>query len=427
MKIRIFRFPILVGFAILIWLIPGSVININNQRYAIAFHISDHSFDYISWEINAISDKIGQTLFGMHPYLSPEEGSQYVRDYMADLTRAQQLEAEITQIYINPDIEDPDTASADLQQQRDNLRDSLSSRQLMAEAILEGQVATILVEEGFGTAGQLFPPMSMHFTEVPNLLIVSPRDAIRFEISLNLTPLSVDNVTEIEEFLDETYDVSSLIVPLGGIALYPAMILETASISRAVEVFAHEWAHHYLFFYPLGLSYFTGGDGFASETRIINETTADLFGKVIASKVLERYYPDHPPPRLPEPIDPNAEPIITSNNPDEFDFGATMNETRVTVDELLEEGKVDEAEDYMEAQRVLFVENGFNIRKLNQAYFAFFGGYQSGGIPGVGGRDPIGPNVRVVLDNSPTILDYLNNMRGIVTRDELAQLVERLD
>jgi len=365
---HLYRFPIailkhtkLTLFLFLLFaLIPGSTININNQRYAIAFHISEHSFDYVGWELNAIGDKIGQTLFGMHPYLSPENGSQYVRDYMADLVRAKQLEADMTQIYIDRAIDAPDTISNDLQAERDALRDSLASRQLTAEAILEGQVATILVEEGFGIAGQLFPPMSMHFTEVPNLLIVSPRDEIRFDISLNLVPLGVDEVTDIETFIDDTYDVSSLIVPLGGIALYPAMILETTSISYAVEVFAHEWAHHYLFFYPLGLSYFTGGDGFASEARIINETTADLFGKVIAAKVLARYYPDHTPPRLPEPVDPDADvtEIITEPDPDRFDFGATMNETRITVDELIAEGNVDEAESYMERQRELFVANG---------------------------------------------------------------------
>ena len=431
---HLFRFPYAIikhiRLTLFLWivlnLIPGSTININDQWYAIAFHISEHSFDYIGWELNAIGDKIGQTLFGVHPYMSAEAGSQYVRQYMNDLVKAQQLEAEITQIYVDPAIDDPDSASADLQAQRDALRDSLESRQLTAEAILEGQVATILVEEGFGFAGQLLPPMSMHFTEVPNLLIVSPRDEIRFDISLNLVPLSVDEIAEIENFLDETYDVSSLIVPLGGIALYPAMILETTSISFAVEVFAHEWAHHYLYFFPLGLSYFTGDEGLASEARIINETTADLFGKVTAAKVLERYYPDHPPPRLPEPVDPTAEIEVTLTQPEGFNFGATMNETRITVDELLAEGNVKEAEAYMESQRALFVANGYNIRKLNQAYFAFYGGYQSGDIPGVGGSDPIGPNVRAVLDASPTVLDYLLNMRPITSRDELAQLVESI-
>jgi hypothetical protein len=436
MLIHIVYFPITIlkhtrltlFLLLLFWIIPSSTININNQRYAIAFHISEHSFDYIGWELNAIGDKISQTLFGMHPYLSPEEGTQYVREYMNDLVHAKQLEAEITQIYIDSEIDNPDIESKQLQIQRDTLRETLATRQLTAEAILEGQVATILVEEGFGVAGQLFPPISMHFTEVPNLLIVSPRDEIRFDIPLNLVPLTVDEITDIETFIDDTYDVSSLIVPLGGIALYPAMILETASISYAVEVFGHEWAHHYLFFYPLGLSYFTGGDGFASEARTINETTADLFGKVIASKVLERYYPDHTPPRLPMPVDPNAETAetITETDPDRFDFGMTMNETRIRVDELLAKGKPDEAETYMESQREIFVGNGYNIRKLNQAYFAFFGGYQSGDIPGIGGSDPIGPNVQEVLFASPTAIDFLLNMRSITSRDELAQLVEEL-
>lgn len=432
---HIYQFPLTIAkhktitlfLLVIFWIIPGSTINMNGLFNAIAFHISDYNFDYISWELNAIGGKINQTIFGKHAYLNPEDGSQYVRDYMADLVRAQQLEADIRRIFVDPDIDDPDTASTDLQAERDTLRQSLRSRQLTAEAILEGQVATILVEEGFGVAGQLFPPMSMHFTEVPNLLIVSPRDQIRFDISLNLVPLPVDEASKIETFIDDTYDVSSLIVPLGGIALYPAMIFETASISYAVEVFAHEWAHHYLYFYPLGLSYFTGNEGFGSQARIINETTADIFGKVIAAKVLAQYYPDHQPPRLPEPPDPNAEPAQPQpEDPDRFNFGATMNETRVTVDELLEAGKVDEAEAYMESQRALFVENGYNIRKLNQAYFAFFGGYQSGDIPGIGGTDPIGPNVRAVLEASDNPLDYLLHMRSITTRDELASLVESL-
>lgn len=437
MLIHFIRFPITIirhirltiFLLLLFWIIPASTININNQRYAIAFHISEHSFDYISWELKAIGDKIGQTLFGMHAYLSPEEGVQYVRDYMADLVRTKQLEAEITQIYIDPTIDNPDIVSSEYQAERDRLRDNLAGRQLTVEAILEGQVATILVEEGFDIAGQLFPPMSMHFTEVPNLLIVSPRDEIRFDISLNLVPLGVDEVTDIENFIDDTYDVSSLIVPLGGIALYPAMILETASINYAVEVFAHEWAHHYLFFYPLGLSYFTGGDGFASEARTINETTADLFGKVIATKVLERYYPDHTPPRLPVPVDPDAEPneTIKQPDPDHFDFGATMNETRIRVDELLAVGKTNEAEAYMERQREIFVANGYTIRKLNQAYFAFFGGYQSGDIPGIGGSDPTGANVLTVLYASPTVIDFLLNMRSITSRDDLAKLLNILN
>ena len=70
-----------------------------------------------------------------------------------------------------------------------------------------------------------------------------------------------------------------------------------------------------------------------------------------------------------------------------------MNETRVNADRLLTAGKIDEAEQYMEMRRRLFVANHYAIRKLNQAYFAFYGGYQSPGDTGAGGSDPIGPAI----------------------------------
>ena len=42
---------------------------------------------------------------------------------------------------------------------------------------------------------------------------------------------------------------------------------------------------------------------------------------------------------------------------------------------MLDLGKIAAAESFMEEQRQVFVANGFNIRKLNQAYFAFNGTY----------------------------------------------------
>jgi hypothetical protein len=213
--------------------------------------------------------------------------------------------------------------------------------------------------------------------------------------------------------------VSSLIVPLGGIALYPAMILETTSIPFAVETFAHEWLHHYLFAFPLGLNY-----DFAGEARIINETTADLFGKEIGRLVLERYYPD----LVPAPVESSVTPQSTTTpEPPVFDFGAEMNETRVMVDALLADGKVEEAEAYMEERRELFVANGYAIRKLNQAYFAFYGGYQAGDIPGVGGEDPIGPAVRAIRQASPSLQDWIVTMRGIISRDQLLETADELE
>src|SRR5690606_38280914 len=159
-----------------------------------------------------------QTLWGVHPFMSEQSRTQFVREYMTDLATVQSLEAEVGRIYANPSIDDPFSASADVRAQRDALRADLENRQPLAEASLEGQVAAVLVEQGFGVGGQLLPPISMHFTRVPNMLVISPRDEIRFEISTPLNPMPVDAQAALEDRIDQERNVSSLIVPLGGIA-----------------------------------------------------------------------------------------------------------------------------------------------------------------------------------------------------------------
>jgi len=375
----------------------------------------DHQFDYVSWELNAIGVKVGQTLFGVHPYMTEADRSQFVRRYMADLGWAQQLEGQIGAIYADPNVANADVTTLELRVERDQLRADLDERQQLAEAILEGQVAATLVSLGFGFYDQIVPPVSAHFTPVPNLLVVSPRDEIRFDVSINLNPMPVDAQIALEAEIDQKLDVAALIVPLGGIALYPSMILETSSIPYALEVISHEWLHHYLLPFPLGYRYDFGG-----ETRIINETTANLFGSEVGRQVLERYYPDLvPPPAPPTPTAATDAPATPA--PARFDLGRAMNETRLRVDTLLAEGEVEEAERYMEARRELFIANGYVIRKLNQAFFAFYGGYQSG-TPGEGGSDPIGPAVQEIRNASASVHDWITRMRGVTTRDGLLVL-----
>lgn len=403
---------------VFVFVIPRSTVLVNETNQAIAINISGIHFDYIGWEVSAIAAKAAQTLFGQHAFIDEESRSQFVRDYMADMAQVQQVDAQINAIYTDPTIENPASVAASLIQERDSLRADLSQRQSTAEAILEGQVAYILVEEDFAFMGQLFPPMAMRFTRMPNLLVTSPRDTIRMEVSIAVDPLSIDQRTTIENAIDSEHDVSSIIVPLGGIALYPAMINETASIPFAIETFAHEWLHHYLYFHPLGLSYFTG-DGFAGEARIINETTADLFGKEIARLVLQRYYPEQPLPQL-----PNYETTpISQPDPNTFDLAAEMHETRTMVDELLASGEVESAEIYLEEQQQFFFENGYRFRKLNQAFFAFYGGYQAGGgVSGAGGQDPIGPAIMAIRSQAPSVRVFVTTLQDVTSRDELLSL-----
>ncbi|MBI5668830.1 MAG: hypothetical protein HZC41_12560 [Chloroflexi bacterium] len=417
---RALAWALLIG--LMLALLQYSTVPLGLDWYAVATLAQDEQFDYVTWELNAIGVKIHQTLYGLHPFMSETDRTQRVRDYMADLQQAQALEAQINAIYSDPNQPNPDAASADLRAQLRRLRADLDDRQALVEAILEGQVAAVLAEQGFAVAGQILPPVSAHFTRVPNLLVVSPRDQIRFDISINLDPMTADEITTLEATIDHKRKVSSLVVPLGGIAMYPTMVLETASIPWALDTISHEWLHNYLFAFPLGLSYFSG-ESFVGETRVINETTANLFGREMSRLVLARYYPDLLPPesRGEQPSVP-AEPA----EPPAFDFGREMDITRRTVDRLLGAGQVDKAEAYMEERRQVFVANGYSIRKLNQAYFAFYGGYQSG-EPGAGGEDPVGPAIQAIRDASPSLHAWIVTMRGITSREQLLAVENQLE
>ncbi len=398
----------------LAFLLRFSTIPVGESWARIGAMVSDVHFDYVGWTLGAMALKAAETLWGAHPYMSETERSDFARRYFADVAQAQQLEGKIELVYADPAVADPDTETAILRAERDALRADLSQRQALAEAVIEGQVAAMLVDEGYALAGQLVPPIAMRFSPAPNLLVISPRGKIEIEQGINLYALPVDERAALETRIEAQEDVSALVVSLGGIALYPALVLESGDLRWAIETFAHEWAHHYFFMYPLGWSL-----DFASESRLINESAANMFGEEIAAEVYRRYYPE-----FAAGVEPMA--IAAAFQPEPFDFGAAMHETRTTVDALLAEGKIEEAEAYMDERQALFFENGYRIRKLNQAYFAFYGGYQVGGVPGVAGEDPIGPALNAIRAASPTLHDFTTAVRGITTRDELLRLRDSL-
>jgi len=379
-----------------------SVFPVNTMWGRIALLTGDQHFDFIGWELDAIGAKASQAMWGAHPFMTETERSAYVRAYFADIARAQQLESNIDAVYIDPNQPDPAVASANLRSQREALRADLANRQSLAEAILEGQVAAVLIDEGFGLGGQLVPPIAMRVTPLPNLLVISPRDRIEFAHGVNLDPLTAEQRYALEAKVMDDFDMAALVVPLGGIALYPAMVLESSDLQWTAETFAHEWLHHYFFMYPLGWAL-----DFADPAWHINETAASLFGVEVGRKVMARYYG--------ESVSWTPQRVSLQS----FDFGAAMHETRVTVDDMLADGRIDEAEAYMEERRALFFANGYRIRKLNQAYFAFYGGYQIEGIPGVAGEDPTGPAIQAIRDSSPNLSTFAHTMSAITTREAL--------
>jgi len=384
--------------------------------------LAQQRFNFVRWELRALWEDLTHDLISPQRYMSEQNRHDFLLDYLVLVGEFQNVEAEIHLIYVNPEIEDPDAATAELRARREELRAIIGARQSTAEAILEEQVASVLEDEGFGVLGQELPPVEVRFTPLPRLLVISPRTHIERIHQLSLTHgLGVAQQEAIEEEIDATYDVSSLITGIGGLSAYPSMLLESSSLNWVAEVTAHEWTHHYLTPRPLGRNYNTSG-----ETRRINETVASIVGKEVGRKVVARYYPEHLPPE-PEPDLRPEEPEEQedeSSKPEAFDFRMEMRETRIKIDELLTEGKVEEAETYMERRREVFVEHGYPIRKLNQAYFAFHGAYAA--QPGAAGKDPIGPAVRELFARSADLHTFVSHVAGVTTLDDLEIILEEL-
>ncbi len=379
--------------------------------------LTGRRFDFVAWEIKAVWGKLTHSLLSAQRFMDERARAEFMLEYLSLIGDAQGVEAEIRRAYTDPEIQDPEAATADLRAHREDLRSAILTRQPVAEAILEEQVASVLINEGFGLTGQVLPPVKMHITSLPQLLVVSPRDRIERIYQMNLEHgLSAAEQEAIEDQIDAAFDVSSLITGIGGLSAYPSMLLESSCVNWVTEVTAHEWTHHYLAPRPLGWNYFSSG-----EARTINETVASIVGKEVGRRVVARYYPDH----LPAEIEPRPDRDDDGETePPAFDFRLEMRETRVRVDQLLSEGKIDEAEAYMERRRELFVEQGYVIRKLNQAYFAFHGAYAD--QPGAAGEDPIGPAVREVFDRSPDLYAFVNSLAGVTTLNELEQVLDTL-
>jgi hypothetical protein len=376
----------------------------------------DELFDFAAWETGALGEKAANGLFGPQRYMSETDRIHYVRDYLQIVNDIARLEDQVKAVYADPAIADPAAASADLRARRDALRAEQTASQTIAEAIIQAQIAQMLVEVGFGLGGQVLPPVGLRFTQLPTLLVISPRDRIERIGSYPLDHgLTVDAQQALEDSIDEEANVSSLIVPLGGLAVYPAMLIETGYAPHVFQIGAHEWVHHYLSFFPLGMNY-----GVTPDLYTINETVASIVGDEVGRAVLVEYYPDLAPPP-PPPFDPNAPPSPPPppGEPPAFDFRAEMRLTRIHVDALLAAGEVEAAEHYMEERRALFVANGYQIRKLNQAYFAFYGAYAD--EPGAGGSDPIGPALRELRYYSASLHDFVAQVRWFKSFGEIEE------
>ncbi len=264
--------------------------------------------------------------------------------------------------------------------------------------------------------------MLYRITPLPYALIVSPRDKIEQEANISLLPgLSLEERVAIEDGVTNNLNRSALVVAIGGVGVYPTMVQSTTDLTWLTEVVSHEWTHNYLTLRPLGVNYDT-----SPELRTINETTASISGKEVGRALLQRFYPERVPPPPPEeqPQPTKPEQPAEPPPPPQFDFRKEMHTTRVHAEELLAAGQIDQAEAYMEERRKVFWDQGYLIRKLNQAYFAFYGAYNDTPGGGASGSDPVGPAVQALRKQSPSLAAFLNTIAQVTSFDQLQKLVK---
>lgn len=287
------------------------------------------------------------------------------------------------------------------------------------ERILEKQVREVFSRQGvFNPLYKYlrlkvpFPPLNFRLESPPYLLVVSPREKIESmrEITLQQN-IGLEEMERIEDSVDEL-GVSSLVVALGGFAgTYPSFVTNEADLRFALDAVAEEWLHQYLAFRPLGFRYLLDVTGIARDYEIatMNETVAGMASKEIGAAVYERYYEKNE--------ETKAQP---GKEKPGFDFNREMQDIRKAVDVYLAEGKIEQAERFMEEKRRYLAENGYHIRKLNQAYFAFYGTYADTPTS----ISPIGLELRELRRRSASLHEFLETAASMSSRQDLKDSIK---
>ncbi len=353
------------------WLVPVGDRRFDTEASAVSL---EYGYGLVAWEFENFFDKWGHRIWTAMPWTPTSE-----QDRLDALDRyvvlVDELRAARDELNRVSSTEVPDqlvvvAAQRDVDRlidERDGLRDGI-------EEYLEQIITEVVRSDEIGLIGSFFwPPVDFRIDNPPKLLVTSRRDEIfRIEDVLIDPDIPVDDMSRIEDELSDLSDISAIVLQTGGLASYPTVI-PTTGLKRLVVVASHEWLHAYLIFHPLGRAYFSNGD-----IRSTNETLADIFGREVGLRVYSEI--------TGEPFVAPTRPETASRTLDEgddsaerptqeFSFNRFMAETRSRTDEMLADGLIEEAEAYMESRRVELLDHGFTIRKINQAYFAFYGTY----------------------------------------------------
>lgn len=414
---RIVKF--ILSFNLALYFLCASIWQPTTPAETIRAYTRPYEFDYVAWTWQALQQKANAHALGFIHYLSIPQQRKTISEYFRLLQKKNQLQQSIDDWYSDPYITDPYKESALLRQHLAAAESAFLQQSLFTEAVLQEQIARTVVDLGLSNFNQPFPPVLYRVSDLPKELIISPKEIIKEEASISLqSDLTIEEIIRLEEEVEASGIFSALVVSVGGVGTYPSMVINTSDLPSLIETVAHEWIHNYLAFKPLGLRYSS-----SPQLRTMNETTASLAGKEIRQAVLKKFYSD-----LVSPAKESTwtfevvNGFIPTQAETVFDFQHEMHKTRVQVDAFLEAGKIEEAEDYMEEQRKVFWNHGYQIRKLNQAYFAFHGAYADQPY-GAAGEDPVGKAVRMLRNRSRNLAEFMDRISWLMNEKDLYDLV----
>ena len=387
-------------FALSLSVMHGNAFELSYTSRATA----SNSFSLEEWVIRNVAAK---TLSGLFDFLPGQGNSDKDREsalerYFMLGNQMRRIEGSMALSQARGRVGGKDNLEvAALEQRLDNLRQERDDLGTMVEQKLEKIVATVLrqnsLDRNWGPLNPLFPPVSFRLDRLPKLIVVSPRERIAtLEVHLLEPELSTEDRDSLEVAVGRDQNKSALVVGLGGLATFPSLVSDSQSLRFSLQTIIHEWLHHYFFFHALGQAYYD-----STNMTILNETAADIGGKELGDLAFLALGGEIPSTATTRPVQPPVD-------DDRFEFNKAMRETRLITDDLLVAGLMDTAEVYMEERRQIFVDNGYPIRVLNQAYFAFYGTYAENAAS----VSPIASQLRLVREDSSDVGQFIKRVRG---------------
>ena len=199
-----------------------------------------------------------------------------------------------------------------------------------------------------------------------------------------------------------------MVTRIGGLGVYPSVLPKSSDLEWILQTVAHEWCHQFFAIHRLGWRYALGVE---TDQRMvtINETAAELIGKEIGDQVYRQDYG-------------GASSERSNLSPRLLHFREQLRELRSQVDILLEERQIGEAEALMEKRRQELNAQGYSLRVLNQAYFAFNGNYaEDPYMSGPEGRE-ISRRIQWLRAKTGSVGAFMMAIAGVGSYEDFVQM-----